>query len=232
MFKLRVILAGVFLTGASVLPSSPVNATGWSPISGDLSCIEGTSGTTGLRSSSSSFGSEDGWTWTSISGDENNFSLTLNFVESGIQLDPHFYRFFAAFREIGSLCTASFIPWNYDWPPGSTPFVPPPARFVAITECTPTVTGSNGSSTGTASFQNLGAIFDPPSPPPDDRPEFQVLTLNLEPQTAAGTYTYTISFVCGADDEPEFGGGGWDFNLDHYLTRGEEATSSALPNTL
>lgn len=228
------ILAGVFLSGASVLPSSPVNAAGWSAISGDQSCIEGTSGTTGLRNYGTSYDSGDQWTWTSVSGDENNFSLTLEFSESGSRLFATSYTFVGAFREIGSLCTASFNPMVYDWSPGSA-FLPPPARFVAITECTPTVTGSNGSSTGTASFQNLGATLVPPLLSPDDMPEFQVLTLNLPPQTAAGVFTYTIDFVCGETEEPgdgNTGGPSWDIDWNYYLTRAWSATLSDLPDTL
>lgn len=216
----RVFLSLLLLGGVVILPTSTAHATGWSPIADGTSCIEGTTGTTGLRESGANYGFGDSWLWTGISGDENDFSLTFTYTEGGAPFDSgYFYEFWIAFREAGEPCSAGFFPWLWYSPP------PPAARFVPTTECTLSATGSAGSSTGTVSLVDLDV----------DKPEFQKLKLELAPQTSAGTHTYTIDFVCGETDDPgngDTGGPSWDIDRSYYLTRAASAPSSDLPDTL
>lgn len=235
MRLLRWFLAPVIFAGAFFIPISPLHASVWSdpgfPTDSGTSCSEGTTGTTGLMALSTQYGSGDTWRWTGVSGDENSFSLTIEYVEGGTPFDSgSFFQFAVAFRELGELCSTSFHPMMYDWPtPPGTP--PPPARFVALSACTPTVTSSAGSSTGTVSFQNYGALYG--LLPPDDRPEFQILTLDLAPQTSSGTHTYSIAFVCsaGGGDSGGFDGPRWDIDWNHYLTKAADGDAASLPST-
>lgn len=212
----------IFLLGACFLPSTSVSAAGWAtnpslPTDGALACIEGTTGTTGLITAGTGYGGGDSWAWTSISGDEDNFSLTLDYIEGGNPFDTAlYYQFFVAFRQPGELCTTNFNPNWYN------PTVPPAGRFNPVSDCTPTLTSSTGSSVGTLSFEEVtfGGFFS--------QHEFQQLTLSLQPQTASGTFTYTISFACGTSEDSESAGGNWEFDLNHYLMKAE----SSLPDTL
>lgn len=212
MSKLCVLSAAVVLLGEVLLPTSPLKAEGWvnpPEHSENTSCNDGTTGTTGLRFN----GSFGNWVWEDTQGDENTFSITVVLNESGSFDTGIFIQFHVAFFGDDQPCSISF--WGYDYYPPD----PPPARFVATSACTVTAEGlTDGSSEATVSFEDLD----------NTRTAFQVLTLNVAPQTIADSFTYTIDFVCDESDGPGSGGDSWDIDLNHYLTTAE----SSLPNTL
>ena len=102
---LRWSLAPVIFAGAFFIPISPLHASVWSdpgfPTDSGTSCSEGTTGTTGLMALSTQYGFGDTWRWTGVSGDENSFSLTIEYVEGGTPFDSgSFFQFAVAFRDL------------------------------------------------------------------------------------------------------------------------------------
>ncbi len=218
MRLLRGFVSLLLVTGGLLLPTSEASADGWTnsglPADSGTACIEGTTGTTGLQLSSTNYGSSDSVSWTQVSGDENNFSITVTFTEGGSPfISGAYFQFWMAFRQPEELCAgASFNPMFF-YPPA-----PPTPRFDPTAVCTPTVTGSSGSSTGTLTFTDLGT-----------GPEIQQLQLDLAAQTTPGTFTYTIDFVCGESEDSN----GWDLDIDlsHYLRQAAIGDSDRLPDT-
>lgn len=191
----------------SILTPTPASADGWigpGLVGGQWeSCIEGATGPTHIHRIGGG-GDVLETDWEQVTGNENNFSLVIEFE----QTEPALYSWYLSFVTTAMPC-AGYRGGYFDSDPG----VP---RFDPLTECTWDVTESDNESPGVlADLQYVGM------------PVPYFIYLEMPAQTGSPPFTYTVDFTC-SDEEPEGPGPGDGISFDYRLP----VSPAALPDTL